>query len=316
MMIGPPSWLLDPNATVDIDFTTRRAWGASIGGLSVTTASGGYAQNLDGSWQLFPANTLRLTDKGLLAEEQRTNLFLNSLAPVTQTITVANATVYTVSLYASGGTLTLSGAGAGTVSANGTVTFTSTTTSLTVTVNSVTGAFQCVNVEAGAYKTSPIVTAGASAARAADIIKLTSIPWFNASAGTLYAEANSPTPTTASRVVAGFSNNTTSERYRLGAFSGGMFGSVDTGGVAQAFFSSGTNTPDVTFKTIIAFAANDIAWTQTGVAPQTDTVATLPTVTQMDFGQLATTQQWVGYIRRVAYWNTRLANATLQSLTA
>ena len=54
--------------------------------LTCTRASTGYAENAGGALVLFAANEFRITDKGLLIEDQRTNYFLNSFTPVTQTI--------------------------------------------------------------------------------------------------------------------------------------------------------------------------------------------------------------------------------------
>jgi hypothetical protein len=112
---------------------------------------------------------------GLRIEESRTNLFLNSGAPATQTITVANGSTYTVSFYGTG-TLTLSGAATQTMTgsaypARTTYTFTASSTSLTGTVTSL-GTMTYPQVELGTFATSAIPTGSTSATRAADVVIL------------------------------------------------------------------------------------------------------------------------------------------------
>jgi hypothetical protein len=141
-----------------------------------------------------PTTTL----KGILREEARTNYFLNSTAPVTQTISLGVGT-YTCYIYGSGsmtssaGTATATGYGAATNT--GTDWYTSNTfTTLVVTVAG-TVVFTCAGsvtfaqVEGGgsgtavALATSPIITAGATATRALDVLQLpvASIPSYGTS---------------------------------------------------------------------------------------------------------------------------------------
>lgn len=112
--------------------------------------------------------------KGLLSEEQRTNLYLQSGSPANQTITVASGTTYTVSFRGTG-TLTLSGATTQTMNGSGanvltTYTFAASTTSF---VTAVSGTITYPNVEAGAFATSHIPTTTAAVIRSADIPTLT-----------------------------------------------------------------------------------------------------------------------------------------------
>lgn len=101
---------------------------------------------------------------GYLVEEARTNLLLDSATPATQTVAVADGTVYTLSVFGAG-SAALSGAGSGTASEGAPVTFTATGTGVTVTV---TGALAVFQLEAGDAPTSPIVTGAAPVTRAAD----------------------------------------------------------------------------------------------------------------------------------------------------
>jgi hypothetical protein len=92
---------------------------------------------------------------------QRTNLFLNSQAPVTQNITVVNGSTYTVSV-GEGGSATLSNAGTGSATSTTPFTFVASTTTLTVTI--VSAPIWC-QVELGAYASPLIVTSGSALTR-------------------------------------------------------------------------------------------------------------------------------------------------------
>lgn len=171
-------------ASVDIDFPNGRG---TVGGnpqalssiISTSRASAGdLAQRADGSWASFAANTPRITDQGLLVEESRTNLFLNSAAAVTQSPTVAIGSVVVTVWGASGSVTTAAGTATGTGFGAIAASVTGTRQVLSISGNgtvscTVTGSPLYVQVEAGAFGTSPIITAGASATRAADVISLT-----------------------------------------------------------------------------------------------------------------------------------------------
>lgn len=99
---------------------------------------------------------------GTLIEPARTNLFLNSTAPVTQNITTT-AQQYTVTVLGSG-SVTLSGTATGTATQGSPLTVTASAGTLTCTV---TGTLTRVNVEAGAFGTSFIDTAATTVTRPA-----------------------------------------------------------------------------------------------------------------------------------------------------
>ena len=106
-----------------------------------------------------------------------TNVLLNSFAPATQTVSVSDATTYTLSVYGSGSAEITAG-GSGTATDGSPLTFTTTGTSVTVTV---TGTLDVFQLEAGSVATSPIETAGSAVTRAADVASLDglqSAEWF------------------------------------------------------------------------------------------------------------------------------------------
>jgi hypothetical protein len=90
---GAPGWVL-PGALVDLDFANAHYWGGSPDSLlSIARASSGYGQRADGSLVSFTSNVLRITNQGLLIEEPRTNLALQSNQFDTTWALVNNATL-------------------------------------------------------------------------------------------------------------------------------------------------------------------------------------------------------------------------------
>lgn len=175
-----PAWVLS-GAMIDMDFANSLYYGGTLAGLlSISRASSGTdllpTSASGASYNTFGNNTLRVTAaKGLLIEESRTNLFLNSTAPATQDITLSATGNYTLWVNGSGsaaiaaGTATITGAGTATNGSPVTINCTATGT-VTVTVS---GSLNAAQLEAGAFGTSLIVTAGASATRSADNVGLT-----------------------------------------------------------------------------------------------------------------------------------------------
>ena len=179
---GVPSWVLRAGgvpANADLNFATGQYYGCTLAScLSITRASAKtnlLPSSVSGfAYATFGNNVLAITPgSGLLIEEARTNQLLTSTVPATQTTgSLANGT-YTLWVNGSG-TATMSagtatGCGTG-VASNGTpVNFTTSGAAGTCTVT-VAGSLNAFQIELGAFGTSLIVTAGATATRAADNI--------------------------------------------------------------------------------------------------------------------------------------------------
>jgi len=182
-------------------------------------------------------------------------------------------------------------------------------------------AIDYVQNENGTFATSSIATTTASVTRAADVCSiLTSAFPFNASAGTIVAEAMIPAAVSGKNPGSG-SLNDGSGNNRIDMIVRGSdlltFGEVNSGGAAQASMSVATASLNVAYKQAIAYAANDFAYTCNGGTVQTDTSGTVPTVDRLSLGVQFTSNNWLnGYLRKVAYYPTRLANTQLQALTA
>lgn len=146
-------------------------------GLSFTRASSAGYMNSAGVWVIAGNDVPRmdhyagsLIPKGLLAEESRTNYLLNSMAPVTQTVSLTSG-VHVLTMSGTGScacaTGTATGTGFGVANEANAVTFTLATAGTVVfTVSGSVSRFQC---EKGAFATSFIATTSSAATRSADI---------------------------------------------------------------------------------------------------------------------------------------------------
>ena len=151
--------------------------------------------------------------RGLLIEEQRTNLVFPSNVLTTQTRTVT-ATSTTLSFYGTG-TVVLSGAFSSTVVGSGVypsrtvLTFTPTAGSLTLTV---TGSVVFAQLEAGPFASSYIPTTTGTVVRSADVCSITSSAFsgfYNNTQGTLVTNACATGFGPAQNPVASIENGTT-----------------------------------------------------------------------------------------------------------
>jgi hypothetical protein len=91
----------------------------------------------------------------------------------------------------------------------------------------------------------------------------------------------------------------------------------DGAGVEQVAIASSPVTALQYAKVAAAYKLNDFAVSANGGTVTTDTSGTLPTPTQMIFGaSTGTYGNFNGWIAQLAYYNTRLPNTQLQTLTA
>lgn len=183
LAVRPP---VAPGLSLELTLNACAVNGRRYAGLAETPGFGfsrvghGRGQNADGSWTTFASDTPRRTDKGLLIEEARTNLFLNSATPATQTIVLATGT-WALTVWGSSGGVSVaaataagSGFGAVTASPGGATRLLTISLAGTVIVT-VTGVPDFVQLEAGGFATSPIPTGGAQATRGADVAVLTGL---------------------------------------------------------------------------------------------------------------------------------------------
>jgi hypothetical protein len=136
--------------------------------------------------------------------------------------------------------------------------------------------------------------------------------WFNASAGTFVASVGSGAN---GRCVLVTSDNSVTNQLIMVSTADNIF-AVYTGGAYQAMLGV---TPAAPFVSAGAYAANDFAACANGRTVATDTSGSLAaSYTQMSLGSNYNGSGVFlnGHIRQIAYYNTRLPNTQLQTLTA
>lgn len=317
--------------SLDLRFAETKSLTDAISGqnlITFTRASSATVINAAGALETVASNVPRfdhnpLTGEclGLLVEEARTNLLLNSATLSTQNVTVS-AAAHTLS-FTGTGTITLSGTStAGPLVGTGTgeasrvsLTFTPTAGTLTLTVS---GTVSNAQLELGGFRTSYIPTTTATATRSADVASITGAnfsSWYRQDEGTVFA--SSFALKNASGVVWGVGDTFSNVIYMAATTANNFFViSADTLHVAlSASVSSST-----TSNTCVAYKVNDFAAVSGGGAVSTDTSGAVPvSPIRLKLGSSAWDESGTnvpcGHIRRFAYWPQRLPDTTLQSLT-
>ncbi len=310
------------------DFTQNRALfsGSDVGALAntpnwtFTRATVGTAETAAGAIVEFASGELRRTDKGVLLEGARTNLFLNSATATTQDV-VVTAVAHTLSFRGTG-TITLSGAStAGPLVGTGvndrvTLTFTPSAATLTLTVS---GSCTNVQLEVGAFASSWIPTAGASVTRDADVLTVSS-PGI-AFPTSMWAEAVRAVDTAGTELSLRADNGGATELITLSVSNTTDLSqaTMTAGGVSQANPQvAGATSVGVTYKVAGAYETNRVQACRSGILATVDTVATVPSApTVLRFGSNSNgANQPFGYIRRAAVFNSALSDAQLQAITS
>jgi hypothetical protein len=306
-----------------LDFTTAaldsRITFTRSGNTATVTDATGVIVGINADLPRFDFNPSTLACQGLLIEEARTNLLLNSLIDgtslATQTVTVT-AAAHTLSFYGTGDVV-LSGVASATVSGTGaypsrkTYTFTPTAGSLTLTV---TGTVQFANLELGAFATSFIPTDGTTKTRNVDVATITGANftnfWNNSEGAfsifwTQYFLKTTGFPFVFEAQGSLRSPQTTNGVRYYGQTSGNTFAlsgvtTTSQNGVCVAYK---TNENEIISSKGSAILTNNAAFT--GAAP-----------TQFSIGcDAAGTNQISGHFQKVLYWPQKLTNAELQAFS-
>jgi hypothetical protein len=255
-----------------------------------------------------------LACKGLLVEEQRTNLLLNSATLSTQNVTVT-AVAHTLTFYGTG-TITLSGTStAGPLVGTGvnnrvSLTFTPSAGTLTLTV---TGSVTQAQIELGSFATSYIPTGAATATRNADVASVSTQAFpYSSTAGSFVANFQ------ALGVSAGINPRIIGTE--LANDSSPVFTGTTTGaGTWNGAVALSVTSPNNTATAIKAAVAHDASGRAVCAASGTvsSDANTMPTFTTMKLGvgqSSATTMS--GWIRQITYLPRRISNTELQTRTA
>jgi hypothetical protein len=298
--------------TVDSRVTFTRATTATFVG------SNGLIQSAAVNVPRIDFNPTTLECLGLLIEETRTNLLLNSATLSTQSVTVT-ATAHTLSFYGTG-TVTLSGAssagplvGTGVYPNRATLTFTPTAGTLTLTV---TGTVSNAQLEAGPFATSYIPTTTTSVTRNADVASVATSQFpYNATEGALVLSADYIGQSSGVAYAAAFNDGTASNfmGVRRNPTAETIFVTLAT--TLQVAISYTTVTNNVVFKNAFSYRLNDFAGASNGAITGTDTLGTVPSVSKLGLGNVADVLFMNGHIRQATYFPRRLSNAELQAVS-
>ena len=206
------------------------------------------------------------------------------------------------------------------------VRMTGTTTSRTVTAFSVRGNnsqssdvyLWGAQLEEGSFPTSLIPTSGSTVTRAADVASIEGAnfsSWYNQSEGTVFVEVEA----SGAAPIVGFDDGSTSARWRVGyASSNNSAIVVVDGGVAQTNINTPVNTtPYNQFNKLAgAIAVNNLSLAFNG-ALTSDSSLSVPVVNALSLGaSIGVSTILNGHIARLAYFPTRLPDATLQNITS
>lgn len=321
-LVGAPTMTLDflaSTLSADVGFT-RNSVGTFID-------SAGSMQTAPADIARFSFDPTTLQPEGLLVEETRTNLAVNSLINganlLTQNVTVT-AVPHTLSFYGTG-TVVLSGAsiatviGLGAYPARKTITFTPTLGLLTLTV---IGTVSFAQLEVGSFATSFIPTGESPVTRAADILTMTGANltnWFNPTEGTFIVEFAQKATASERAYLAELRSDANNRIEIVGNNASSKVNmSVRNGGSVQADISSANNTSQgAVQKAGFAYKANDFGVNLLNGSVVIDNSGSVPSVNSMRICGSATSSNMElnGNIRRMDYYRTRLPNERIIALT-
>jgi hypothetical protein len=177
-------------------------------------------------------------------------------------------------------------------------------------------------VEAGAFATSYIPTVASTVSRSADVATMTGTnfsSWFNASAGTFIADFDVGGVDTTRRRKVWNGSDAGNQRLALRALDVSVnypLAAIGTGTSVVALIGTAL-TANTATRVAVAYGANS-ALSQNGATPNTDANANSVSIASFAIGceQTVGSEQLNGHMRAIAYYNTRLPNTQLQTLTA
>ena len=178
--------------------------------------------------------------------------------------------------------------------------------------------FWGAQLEAGSFATSYIPTVASTVTRNADVATMTGTnfsSWYNQSEGTFVYNATSVSKnsTTGPWQVFVTAGNNSNSMYSAFADTR-QLRVYDGSAVEQVAIASSAVTALQYAKVAAAYKLNDFAVSANGGTVATDNSGTVPAPTQMFIG--GNNGSFNGWVAQIAYFNTRLPNAQLQTLTA
>jgi hypothetical protein len=142
--------------------------------------------------------------------------------------------------------------------------------------------------------------------------------WYRQDEGTVFAETERPDASRSNTVAVSITDGSGENRIEVRSSSASNANArceITALGLGQ--YSNATLASDTAYKKIaLAYAADNVNSAANGNAGITDTVATIPVVSQLYIGNdIFLTDYRPGHVKRLTYWPARLPNETLQTIT-
>jgi hypothetical protein len=304
------NWLLQDE---DGNFSSYRSFASGANGsYAISTGSGSIAV------------TVVQVCKGLLIEEQRENILLNTTGNLsTQSVTVT-AIPHTLSFYGAG-QIVLSGAKVATITPSElygyrqTYVFTPTAGTLVLTVTGVVQYAQLerVNSSTGAScATSYIPTTSASVVRSADVCSISGSNFtniYNSTEFSIFAEAIFPA--LALQSVCGTDDGTNNNQAGLLSLGDGACSSYAVGAGAAKIASATPVTANTMFKIASTYKSADYKVAKDGTLYTPSSTSGIPAVTSLKFGKINGGAYLNGCIKSLRFYKKSLTASKLQSIT-
>ena len=177
-----------------------------------------------------------------------------------------------------------------------------------------------IQIEVGAFPTSYIPTSGSTVTRAQDFVSITGTnftDFYNNIEGSLYSEFILNGLDGAYNNTSVMINNNTENEYIAIFGHNPAYAWVQSSGGTSFGPSLGSSTTTGTnYKVAMSYKLNDFAATLNGGSVSIDTSGVVPTVDRMFIGRrYAVNTPLKGTIKKLTYYNKKLSDAQLQSLT-
>ena len=182
-------------------------------------------------------------------------------------------------------------------------------------------------LEAGSFATSYIPTVASTVTRNADVATMTGTnfsTWYNQTQGTFVTDFSRfgfdavPGSVILTQADDGTTNNRVALRLNSRVADASAQATIVSGGSVLVNAGAGTlaSMANRIVRATLAYQVGTPAVGRDGSVGDVAAIASLPTVNQLSIGQGAGAAAVNGHIRNIAYFNTRLPNAQLQTLTA
>jgi hypothetical protein len=174
-------------------------------------------------------------------------------------------------------------------------------------------------LEAGAFATSYIPTVASTVSRSADVATMTGTnfsSWYNTTEGTFITQYAASFASSSAKVAltAGLGADNDFS-VRIGTNASTVAAASNIAGVNQASFAQAAVTTNYN-EVAMAYKTDDFGFSANGSAPATDTSGSVYAPNSMSIGRSGSAYYLNGWVTQIAYYNTRLPNTQLQTLTA